>query len=288
MSDGVGATPAHPWVDAIDEAVAAIRDRCAIEPRVGIVLGSGLGGLVASVDVEATIPYRDLPHFPISTVTGHAGAFILGRLGPTPVALMSGRVHLYEGYPAHQVVFPVRVLAKVLDSSGPRTVVVTNAAGGINADFRPRDVMVIRDHLNLTGQNPLVGLNPAALGPRFPDMTEAYSSELVAKVHGIAEQQGFQLREGVYAGLLGPSYETPAEIRMLKTLGADAVGMSTVLEVVALRHMGVRVLGLSCITNLAAGMAGAPLSHDDVKTEALEMQARVTRLVAETVQSLTP
>ncbi len=260
---------------ALDEAVAFIRAVDGSVPTVGVILGSGLGPFVDALEVEHRIPYPTIPHFPTSTVTGHAGALVLGRLGSIPVAVLSGRVHLYEGYSASQVAFPARVLGRL----GVGAVVLTNASGGIHPDFRARDIMVIRDQLNLTGRNPLVGPNIDGLGPRFPDMTSAFDPDLAVLAHRVAADHGLVLREGVYAGVLGPSYETPAEIRMLRTLGADAVGMSTVYEVIALRHMSVPILGLSCITNLAAGLSATPLSHDEVKAEALGMQARLTRLV---------
>lgn len=271
-------------VARLDGAVEAIRARADRAPRVGIVLGSGLGGLVDAVDVDAKISYPEIPGFAASTVAGHAGALAVGRLGGTPVAVMAGRVHLYEGYPIDDVVFPIRVLVRL----GAEIIVVTNASGGIHPDFRTHDFMVIRDHLNLTGRNPLVGPNVDALGPRFPDMTAPYDTALAELAHEVARRQGIVLRDGVYAGVLGPSFETPAEIRMLRTLGADAVGMSTVNEVIAVRHMGARVLGLSCITNLASGLSESPLSHEDVSTAARQVGSRFTALVTETVQALTP
>lgn len=267
---------------ALDAAVAAVRARTTLIPDVGLVLGSGLGALVDAVEIDARIPYRDIPGFVGSTVSGHAGELILGRLAGTPVVVMSGRVHLYEGYGIEEVVFPVRVLARL----GASIVVVTNAAGGIHPDHRPEDIMVIRDHINLTGQNPLVGPNDEALGLRFLDMTEAYDGDLADIAHRAAADTGLTLHDGVYAGLLGPSYETPAEIRMLRALGADAVGMSTVNEVIALRHMGVRVLGLSCITNLAAGISAEPLSHEEVYAVAQAIRNRLIQLVTKVVETI--
>ncbi|MEL7370138.1 MAG: purine-nucleoside phosphorylase, partial [Myxococcota bacterium] len=224
--------------------------------------------------------YQEIPNFPTATVSGHAGELVLGHMGGVAVAVLSGRVHLYEGYTAAQAVFPVRVLGHL----GVESVVVTNASGGIRADFRPEDVMVIRDHINLTGTNPLVGPNPEALGVRFPDMSAPYDFELAKVAHRAAASQGLSLKDGVYAGVLGPSFETPAEIRMLRTMGADAVGMSTVLEVIALRHMGVRVLGLSCITNAAAGLSATSLSHEEVGVVARAIQSRLVPLITETVR----
>lgn len=266
----------------LDAARAAVRSRTSIQPRVGIVLGSGLGGLVDQVQVDARVAYDDIPHFRTSTVTGHAGELIVGRLAGANVAVLSGRLHLYEGYSPADVVFPVRLMVRL----GAEVVVVTNAAGGIHPDFKVRDVMVMTDQINLTGQNPLVGPNDDTLGPRFVDMTAAFDPELRARTEAVARELGFTLRRGVYAGLLGPSYETPAEIRMLRTLGADAVGMSTVHEVIAARHLGARVVGLSCITNAAAGLSEGPLDHDDVKAVAGLVGAELVRLVNGLVASL--
>lgn len=261
----------------IQTAVDAIKNlEPALSPTVGLVLGSGLGAVVDAMKVARTIPYGEVPGFPQSTVEGHEGELVLGELAGAPVACMRGRVHLYEGYAPQEVVFPTRVLVRL----GASSLIVTNAAGAVNPDWNEREIMLITDHLNLTGQNPLLGPNDEALGPRFPDMSDAYDLEYREVAREVAEEQGLQLREGVYAGLLGPSYETPAEVRMLGVLGADAVGMSTVLEVVAARHMGARVLGLSCISNKAAGLADAPLSHDEVKAAADAMQSQVTALVA--------
>ncbi|MEM7677195.1 MAG: purine-nucleoside phosphorylase [Myxococcota bacterium] len=266
--------------EQLDAAVAPIRARTSVRPRVGLVLGSGLGSVVSAVSEPVRVPYQEIPNFPTATVQGHAGELIVGTMADVPVAVLSGRVHLYEGYSAAQAVFPVRVLGHL----GVDAVIVTNASGGIRADFRPEDVMVIRDHINLTGTNPLVGPNPQALGVRFPDMSAAYDFELAKIAHRAAASQELWLKDGVYAGVLGPSFETPAEIRMLRTLGADAVGMSTVLEVIALRHMGVRVLGLSCITNAAAGLSASALSHEEVGVVAQAIQSRLVPLIVQTVR----
>ena len=268
--------------DRLDAAVAGIQARCAVVPRVGIVLGSGLGGLVDAIEQPVTIPYGDIPHFPRSTVAGHAGKLVMGLLAGTPVAVLAGRVHLYEGYEPDDVVFAARVVVRL----GASTVVLTNAAGGIHPEFRPGDIMVIRDQINLTGRNPLVGPNDEKLGLRFVDLTEAFDRELMAGVRTVADKRGLELREGVYAGLLGPSYETPAEIRMLRTIGADAVGMSTVLEVIALRHLGARVVALSLITNAAAGLGPSTLSHEEVYAVAADKAGRLVDLISETVHSL--
>jgi purine-nucleoside phosphorylase len=227
---------------------------------VGVILGSGLGEFADGLSEKVVIPYSDLPHFPSSSVVGHAGRLVLGKIGGEPVVAMQGRVHFYEGFSPVQVAFPSRVLC----SLGVRALVVTNAAGGVNFGFKPGDLMMITDHLNLSGYNPLVGHNDERLGPRFPDMSAAYAPRLRKLLKETAAQRNIALKEGVYASVSGPSYETPAEIRMLRTMGADAVGMSTVPEVIAAAHMGVPVAGVSCITNLAAGIGDKPLSHQEV------------------------
>lgn len=251
----------------------------AAQPRVAIILGSGLGGLAAEVENATRIPYRDVPGFPGVAVHGHAGELLLGTLGGTPVATFSGRFHAYEGHPLQLTAFPVRV-ARALGAS---TLVVSNAAGGINSGFLPGDLMAIEDHLNLMLMSPLIG--PAAADEtRFPDMTNAYDAGLRDTLHSVANSLGIGLRDGVYAALYGPSYETPAEVRMLRTLGADAVGMSTVPEVIMARSLGMRVAGVSCITNLAAGVQETPLDHaevlDTTSRVARQFQALITGLVA--------
>jgi purine-nucleoside phosphorylase len=257
----------------LDDSVFAVRRRVAARPRVAIVLGSGLGAFGDTLDGLEKIAYRDVPHMPSPGVEGHAGSFCFGAVAGTPVVCMQGRVHLYEGHPVDRVVQGVRMMARL----GAGFVLIANAAGGLDATWSPGDLMAIDDHLNLTGHSPLVGANDDALGPRFPDMTSTYDPELRAWLHAAARDAGVPLREGVYAGMLGPQYETPAEIRMLRNLGAHAVGMSTVHEVIALRHMGVRVAGLSCITNLAAGIAPHPLDHAEVEATA---RGRREQLVA--------
>jgi purine-nucleoside phosphorylase len=253
----------------VAEAVTTVRERMAMAPRVALVLGSGLGALAAEVETPVIVPYTDIPHFPTSTAPGHAGRLVLGTIGEIPVAIMAGRVHLYEGYTAEEVAFPIRVLHRL----GAPSLIITNAAGGINPEYHPGTLMLIADHINLTGHNPLIGPNQSELGPRFPDMTTAYSPRLrqIAMVagKGVAED----LKQGVYLGLQGPSYETPAEIRMFRLLGADAVGMSTVIEVIAANHLGMEVLGISCITNMAAGMLPVKLTEQEV----LDTAERVSR-----------
>jgi purine-nucleoside phosphorylase len=265
MLGGVGSLlPPSSIVARLDDCVFAIRKRVSLEPRVGVVLGSGLGAFADSLSDLVKIPYGDLPHMPASAVAGHEGNLCFGRVGGVPTVCMQGRVHLYEGHPVERVVQGVRVMARL----GVRCVLLTNAAGGLEPSWAAGDLMVVTDHLNLTGVSPLAGVNDDALGPRFPDMTAAYDPALRSLLRGVAESAGVPLREGVYAALLGPQYETPAEVRMVRALGAHAVGMSTVPEVIALRHMGVRVGALSCITNLAAGLSKEPLAHAEVEATA--------------------
>ncbi|HXX70220.1 MAG TPA: purine-nucleoside phosphorylase [Polyangiaceae bacterium] len=264
----------------LDDCVFAVRKRIAIEPTIGVVLGSGLGGFAESFEGRIAIPYRDLPHMADSTVAGHEGNLCFGRIDGVAVVCMQGRLHLYEGHSVDKVVHGVRTMARL----GARRVFITNAAGSLRADWSPGDLMLVTDHLNLTGVSPLLGPNDESIGPRFPDMVGAYDGDLGDALRSVARQSSISLREGVYAGLLGPQYETPAEVRMLRGLGADAVGMSTVLEVIALRHMGVRVCALSCLTNSAAGIASHPLDHADVEAVARrrgpELVTLLTRWIA--------
>lgn len=263
----------------LDEAAASVRTRSPLVPRVGVVLGSGLGAFADSLAGAISVPYGEIPHFPVSTAVGHAGKLVLGTTRDgVPLAVMAGRVHYYEGYPLQQVAFPVRVLARL----GVRSVVLTNAAGAVNTAYRPGDIMVMTDHLNLMGSNPMIGPNEASLGERFFDMTTAYDRALCDAAEAACRAAGITVHRGVYAALTGPSYETPAEIRMLRTLGADGVGMSTVPEVIAARHMGLRVAGLSCMTNMAAGVLDAPLDHQEV----LEVGERVREKLIEALTRL--
>lgn len=261
--------------DRVEETAQAVKKRVPTTPAIGLVLGSGLGAFAESLDGLTKIPYAELPHLPASNVVGHAGNFCFGTAGGVPVVCMQGRVHLYEGHSVEDVVQGARTMARL----GAKAVLITNAAGGIHADWAPGELMVITDHLNLTGRSPLVGPNDDRLGPRFPDMTVAYDHAIRKCALDIGERLGIELRRGVYAGLLGPSYETPAEVRMLRELGADAVGMSTVLEVVALRHMGVRVGALSCITNQAAGISAEELNHAEVEQTARTRQADLLKFL---------
>jgi len=250
----------HTDFTSADYAAQLVRSRTSLRPQIGLVLGSGLGGFADSLADAASIPYADIPAFPRSTAIGHAGRLVIGRAGAVAVAAMQGRVHLYEGYSAQEVAFPIRVFGRL----GIRAVILTNAAGGINLNYAQGALVLIRDHLNLQGQNPLVGANDDLFGVRFPDMTQAYAKAYREMAREEAGQLGMTLHEGVYAGLLGPSYETPAEIEYLRRIGADLVGMSTVAEVIAARHMGMKVLAISCVTNMAAGILDQPLSHEEV------------------------
>ncbi|GAC43723.1 purine-nucleoside phosphorylase [Paenibacillus popilliae] len=259
----------------IQEAASYIESRTSVRPEIGLTLGSGLGVLADLVENPVTIPYREIPHFPVYTVEGHAGNLLIGTIEGRAVVMMKGRFHMYEGYAPEVTAFPVRVMKAI----GAEKLLVTNAAGGINTGYKPGDLMVISDHLNLTGSNPLIGANDSRLGVRFPDMSQAYSPRLRQLAKVTAEEQGFSLREGVYAGLLGPNYETPAEIRMLRTMGADAVGMSTVSEVIVASHAGLEVLGISCISNMAAGILDQPLSHHEVMETTEKVKDAFLKLV---------
>ena len=231
-----------------------------LSPTVGLVLGSGLGGFADELSAATRIPYANIPFFPTSTAIGHAGQMVIGKVGEIVVAAMQGRVHLYEGYSAKEAAFPTQVFGRM----GVRALILTNAAGGINLEYKQGALVVITDHINLQGQNPLTGPNDDRFGPRFPDMTLAYSKAYREITLGAAHRLGKTVYQGVYAGLLGPSYETPAEIRYLRAIGADLVGMSTIPEVIAARHMGIKVLAISCVTNMAAGISDEVLNHEDV------------------------
>ena len=246
--------------DHVKEAADAIRARASVIPQVAIVLGSGLGDFANSLTAAVSIPYERIAHWPTSNVIGHEGRLVIGELRGRPVAALAGRSHAYEGHKLRTVTFGVRVLGLL----GVKALILTNAAGGVNTGFASGALMIIDDHINLMGENPLVGPNDERFGPRFPDMTEVYSPRLRAVADAAGAAAGLSLRHGVYAALMGPSYETPAEIRYLRTIGADAVGMSTVPEALVARHMGIEVLGISCISNMAAGVLPQPLRHDDV------------------------
>lgn len=263
--------------DRIEEAAAFIRSRTALRPAVAIILGSGLSELAENVDVAATVPYAEIPHFPHSTVAGHRGELVLGTLSGCEVAIMRGRFHFYEGYSLDQTTFPVRVLQAL----GAHTLLVTNAAGGLRADWQVGDLMRIADHINfpgMAGQHPLRGPNDERLGVRFPAMTDAYDPGLGRLLHEVAAESGMALREGVYGMLAGPSFETPAELRMLQRLGVDAVGMSTVPEVIVARHGGMRVLGISMISNIATPDA-PPANHEEVLAAGEAVKPKFTALI---------
>lgn len=250
--------------------------------HVGIILGSGLGAFADTLDHRFETNYSEIAGWPLSTAIGHVGKLVTGRVAGADVIVLSGRAHCYEGYSAAQVVFGVRELAK----RGVTSLIVTNAAGGINSSYRAGDLVLISDHINLTGTNPLVGRNDESLGPRFPDMTEAYSPEYRAIARQAGAGLGIELKEGVYAGLLGPSYETPAEIRFLRIIGADLVGMSTVPEVIAANHLGMKVLGISCVTNLASGISPQKLVHDEVLATGAAARETLIRLLSTIVPRL--
>jgi len=258
----------------IDRAVEFLRAGTTLRPRVALVLGSGLGGLI-ELEESAVTPYAEIPGWPPSTAIGHAGRLIFGRLGEQPVAVMDGRSHLYEGLSPAQVTHGVRVLARL----GVKTIIFTNASGGVNPAWGAGTLVLISDHINLQGVNPLVGPNDDSLGPRFPDMSDAYSVRLRELARRAGEEMGVALPEGVYAAMLGPSYETPAEIRFLRAIGADLVGMSTVPEVIVARHMGLDVLAISCVTNAAAGVLPQKLNHEEVLETGRRMAATLVKLL---------
>jgi purine-nucleoside phosphorylase len=257
------------------EAAQTIRSRTGIQASVAIVLGSGLGGFAEDLTDAVTIPYQEIPGFARSTVEGHAGRLVIGKIGEVAIAAMQGRFHFYEGYSLEQVTFPTRVL-KLL---GVHTLLLTNAAGTLNIEFTPGSLMLISDHLNLLGDNPLRGENDPRFGPRFPDLTSVYAPDLQSVVIDEARAMGLNVRRGIYAGLSGPSYETPAEIHMLRSLGADAVGMSTVPEAIVARHMNMRVVGISCITNLAAGVSDALVDHSQVMATGERVRLQFSELL---------
>nr|MBO2470430.1 purine-nucleoside phosphorylase [Bacillota bacterium] len=259
----------------VREAVAAIRERTDHVPEIGLILGSGLGDLAEQIADATVIPYGEIPHFPVSTVAGHAGRLVIGHLEGKTVVAMQGRFHYYEGYSMAQVAFPVYVM-KFL---GAKVLIVTNAAGGMNKAFQPGDLMLVVDHLNFTGDNPLIGPNDDELGPRFPDLSRAYDPELIALAEQKARDLGIRVQKGVYAGISGPNYLPPAELVMLRRLGGDAVGMSTIPEVIAAAHCGLRVLGISCITDMAIGEELEPLTHEQVVAVAERTKPKFTALV---------
>jgi purine-nucleoside phosphorylase len=281
------ADPSRPIPPAAQPArlaalVAAVRARTDLVPEIGIVLGSGLGGLADDLADAVAIPFADLPGWPAATAPGHVGRLLLGRLSDRPVVMLQGRFHVYEGNDPGLVVQPVLLFERL----GARAVLLTNAAGGVDPAFGPGTLMVIRDHINLTGRTPLLGPNADALGERFQDLTDAWSPRLREALHAAGRAEGIDLAEGVYVGLLGPQYETPSEVRMLRTLGADAVGMSTVLECIAARWVGLEVCGVSLVTNAGAGYTGEPLTHEEVLAAGAEAGPRLARVIRRFVRDL--
>jgi purine-nucleoside phosphorylase len=270
------------YFDSVQQAAGWVRERIGPPPDIAIVLGSGLGEFTAALGEATAIPYGDIPHWPASAVVGHAGTLVVGTLAGKRVAALSGRAHFYEGHDLRTVTFATRVIGTL----GVKTLILTNAAGGINLTFKPGTLMLMDDHLNLMGSNPLVGANDERFGPRFPDMSEVYSTRLRQLAGDAARARGLTLAHGVYAALHGPSYETPAEIRYLRTIGADAVGMSTAPEAIVARHMGVDVLGISCITNMAAGVLPQPLVHDEVMEVARRVRGEFCALLEGIVERL--
>lgn len=279
MTDHSGPAALGPRLGALERAV---RTRSDLVPRVGLVLGSGLGGLADLLRDPMAIPFADLPGWPAASAPGHAGRLLLGHLEGVPVACLQGRLHMYEGLEAATVIEPALLMGRL----GARALVLTNASGGVDPTFDAGTLMLLTDHLNLTGRSPLVGPNDDALGPRFLDLTAIYDPELRARLREAADAEGVALAEGVYAGLLGPTYETPAEVRMLGTLGAHAVGMSTVMEAIGARYVGMRVVAVSLVTNKGAGISATPLSHGEVLRAANEAGPRLARVLARFIREL--
>lgn len=266
----------------IIEAANYIKSKIENKPEIGLVLGSGLGSLADQIEDKLIVKYEDIPGFPVSTVEGHAGQLVFGKLSGKDVVAMQGRFHYYEGYDISDVVLPIRVLSNI----GIKSLIVTNAAGGVDMSYVPGDLMIIKDHINFTGVNPLKGPNLNELGPRFLDMTNAYDKEYMDLTRHTAKKLGLGLKEGVYMWFTGPTYETPSEVKLARMLGADAVGMSTVPEVIIARHEGIRVLGISCITNMAAGILDQPLVHDEVVETSLRVKEEFESLIKELLYNI--
>lgn len=269
-------------IENLQETANYIRTQTEVKPKVGLILGSGLGSFVNEVSVDCSIPYSDIPHFVAPTVQGHSGQMIFGSVGPTPVAILQGRTHYYEGHTMEQVVYPMRTLAML----GIEIAILTNSAGGLDANMSPGDFMVIEDHINMMGLNPLMGPNIKNLGPRFPDMTEAYDARLTEQMTKVLEEQNARYWKGIYCGVSGPTYETPAEVRFLKMIGGKAVGMSTVPECIAANHMGLRVCAVSCITNPAAGISKKRLTHDEVTEMAQSVESQFSQFLSSFILGL--
>jgi len=266
----------------IQAAADYIRSKVKKIPRTALILGSGLGVLAEEVQDSVSIPYADIPHFPVSTAPGHAGVFTAGTLEGQEVIVMGGRFHFYEGYDMETIAFPIRVMKTI----GVETLILTNAAGGVNEQYKPGDLMIITDHLNMVGQNPLRGPNDEQLGLRFPDLSTLYNPELSSILESTARENGIEYRKGVYAWTSGPSFETPVEIRMLRTMGADAVGMSTVPEAITAHHCGIRVAGVSCISNMAAGVLDQPITQEEVFEVAALVRDRFSTLIRQTLSKM--
>lgn len=272
----------NPIYEKLQGCLKSVREKADFVPKVAIVLGSGLGDYANDIEVVTEIDYSDIEGFPVSTVPGHAGKFIFGYVKGVPVVCMKGRVHYYEGYPISDVVLPTRLMKLM----GADTLFLTNASGGINPSFSAGDFMMITDHISLWAPNPLIGANIDELGTRFPDMTHVYDVELQNVIREVAKNEGIKIQEGIYAQLTGPSFESPAEIQLLHKLGVDAVGMSTVVEAIAANHMGMKICGISCVCNLAAGMTDNPLTHEEVQQAAAEAAPKFKKLVTEVVAKL--
>lgn len=270
------------YMDKINTSVNYIKSKYSRDLDIGIVLGSGLGGLGERIENPTIIPYEDIPNFPLSTVKGHKGQLIIGQLADNNVIAMQGRFHYYEGYPLNQVVLPIRIMLGL----GIETLIVTNAAGGVDESFEPGDLMIIEDHINFSGDNPLIGENIHCLGPRFVDMTDAYDEELIQLAMKVGKNLDIPLKRGIYMWFTGPTYETPAEVRLAKILGASAVGMSTVPEVIVAKHQGIKVLGISCITNMAAGILDRPLNHEEVIETSLKVKDKFEKLIINIIASI--
>ncbi|GAO30060.1 purine-nucleoside phosphorylase [Geofilum rubicundum] len=266
----------------ISETADFLKSAQTTHPRIGIILGTGLGGLVKEIAIEKTIPYAEIPNFPVSTVEGHQGQLIFGTIKGQPVMAMQGRFHYYEGYDMKEVTFPVRVMKQM----GITHLVVSNASGGLNPDFKVGDIMIIDDHINMFGDNPLLGKNINELGPRFPDMSQPYNHELIDRAHAIAQKEGIELKQGVYVGVAGPTFETPAEYKYFRIIGGDTVGMSTVPEVIVARHGGMTCFGVSIITDSGVPGQIVEISHEEVQAVAAAAEPKMTRVIAELVATI--
>ncbi|ARC85206.1 purine nucleoside phosphorylase I, inosine and guanosine-specific [Clostridium argentinense CDC 2741] len=266
-------------IKIVMESVDYIKSKLNFQPEIGVILGSGLGDMADTVEERTVIKYSEVPNLPVSTVQGHAGQFVVGKLNGKNVIMMQGRFHYYEGYDISTLALPIYIMKNL----GVESLIVTNAAGGVNTSFVPGDLMLINDHINFCGNSPLIGKNDDKIGPRFPDMSEAYSKDYIKLAHEVSSDLNLKLQEGVYMMFSGPTYETPSEVRMARILGADAVGMSTVPEVIAARHCGIKTLGISCITNMAAGILDQPLNHNEVIETSTKVKSQFIKLVKEIV-----